>query len=173
MEKTGSLVRSGNGPYSSGLFDEEALGMLAHPPSETGCKTQAAGFGSSLMVRACIRYVLLAVLAVFSAVAIASQISCKPVNRFLEARSEGHVKRDSQASVVSSATAAATPLVDFQVYQPVLTPTGLADQKFSADGSSQTQSLSVQPETSSCIVTLMVHDFGYSYGAPFVGKCSQ
>lgn len=49
-------------------------------------------------------------------------------------------------------TAAAAPLVDFQVYEPVLTPSGTTDQ----DG---------------CVYTklLMDYEFANSYGAPFVG----
>lgn len=47
----------------------------------------------------------------------------------------------------------ATPLVDFQVSQPILTPTGTNDQY----GCIYTQ-------------TLMSHVFANSYGAPFVGR---
>lgn len=51
---------------------------------------------------------------------------------------------------------ASTLLVDFQVTEPILTPSGLSDQY-------------------GCIYTkvLMEHDFAYSYGAPFVGKNAQ
>ena len=47
---------------------------------------------------------------------------------------------------------AAGPLVDFQVYEPVLTPSGASDQY-------------------GCIYTkdLMSYEFANSYGAPFVG----
>ena len=46
-----------------------------------------------------------------------------------------------------------SPLVDFQVSQPVLTPSGLSDQH-------------------GCIstTTLMEYEFANSYGAPFVGR---
>lgn len=47
----------------------------------------------------------------------------------------------------------ATPLVDFQVSQPILTPAGTSDQY----GCISTQ-------------TLMSHVFANSYGAPFVGR---
>ena len=49
-----------------------------------------------------------------------------------------------------------TPLVDFQVSQPVLTPSGTSDEF----GCIYTQ-------------TLMSHVFANSYGAPFVGKLGQ
>ena len=49
-------------------------------------------------------------------------------------------------------TPATTPLVDFQVYEPVLTPSGTSDQY----GCVYTQ-------------TLMSYVFSNSYGAPFVG----
>lgn len=52
-------------------------------------------------------------------------------------------------------TPATTPLVDFQVYEPVLTPSGTSDQY----GCIYTQ-------------TLMSYVFSNSYGAPFVGKLS-
>lgn len=50
---------------------------------------------------------------------------------------------------------AAGPLVDFQVYEPVLTPSGASDQY-------------------GCIYTkeLMSYEFANSYGAPFVGVSS-
>ena len=50
-------------------------------------------------------------------------------------------------------TPATAPLVDFQVYDPVLTPTGTSDQY-------------------GCIYTetLMDYVFSNSYGAPFVGR---
>lgn len=49
-------------------------------------------------------------------------------------------------------SAASALLNDFQVYEPVLTPTGSSNQY-------------------GCIYTtlLMDHSFGYSYGMPFVG----
>ena len=50
-------------------------------------------------------------------------------------------------------TPATTPLVDFQVYQPVLTPSGTSDEY----GCIYTQ-------------TLMSYVFSNSYGAPFVGR---
>lgn len=52
-------------------------------------------------------------------------------------------------------TSATTPLVDFQVSQPVLTPSGTSDRY----GCIYTQ-------------TLMSHVFANSYGAPFVGRPS-
>lgn len=52
-------------------------------------------------------------------------------------------------------TSAPTPLVDFQVYEPVLTPSGTSDQY----GCIYTQ-------------TLMSYVFSNSYGAPFVGRPS-
>lgn len=52
-------------------------------------------------------------------------------------------------------TPAPTPLVDFQVYEPVLTPSGTSDQY----GCIYTQ-------------TLMSYVFSNSYGAPFVGRLS-
>ena len=50
-------------------------------------------------------------------------------------------------------TPATPPLVDFQVYEPVLTPSGTSDQY----GCIYTQ-------------TLMNYVFSNSYGAPFVGR---
>ena len=49
---------------------------------------------------------------------------------------------------------AVATLVDFQVYEPILTPSGTSDQH-------------------GCVYTkeLMTYEFGNSYGAPFVGMC--
>lgn len=56
------------------------------------------------------------------------------------------------ASLGKRQSPAPSPLVDFQVYEPVLTPSGTADQY-------------------GCVYTqlLMDHVFAYSYGMPFVG----
>lgn len=59
-------------------------------------------------------------------------------------------------NLVKRQTAAAAPLVDFQVYEPILTPSGASDQY-------------------GCVYTkeLMSYVFGNSYGAPFVGTRFQ
>jgi len=73
------------------------------------------------------------------------------------------------------ATPIATPSVleDFQVYQPVLTPsvaTGAIIVSTGEDNSTTVASLS----GSVCEVLLMDYSFGYSYGMPFIGKnCSS
>lgn len=50
-------------------------------------------------------------------------------------------------------TPTSAPLVDFQVYEPVLTP----ESGFT-------------PEPTECTQLLMDHVFAFSYGRPFVGK---
>ena len=62
--------------------------------------------------------------------------------------SSDRLLRERQSASVSNG-----PLVNFQVYEPVLTPTGSRDQY-------------------GCVYTqvLMQHVFGNSYGMPFVGK---
>jgi len=57
----------------------------------------------------------------------------------------------------------------FQVYQPVLTPSGVTDQTISSNGEEDTITIASAPSASSCKVLLMDHVFGYSYGMPFVG----
>jgi hypothetical protein len=69
-----------------------------------------------------------------------------------------------------AATSAIALLEDFQVYQPVLTPSGATDDTTLDNGSENTTAIAQTSATSSCQVLLMEHIFGYSYGIPFVGK---
>lgn len=70
----------------------------------------------------------------------------------------------------SAAMSAAAVLEDFQVYQPVLTPSGATDETVLGNGSENTTIIGQTASVSSCEVLLMEHSFGYSYGIPFVGK---
>ncbi|TVY45016.1 Peptide-N4-(N-acetyl-beta-glucosaminyl)asparagine amidase A [Lachnellula occidentalis] len=71
-------------------------------------------------------------------------------------------------------TPAATPssavLECFQVYQPVLFPSGAVDETVMSDGSENTTAIAPTTTASSCEVLLMEHSFGLSYGKPFVGN---
>lgn len=77
----------------------------------------------------------------------------------------------------NAATPSSTPtplpsgvLECFQVHQPVLTPSGLTDDRVSSDGSSGTTSVIAPTDPKpSCSLLLMQHSFAYSYGIPFVG----
>lgn len=68
---------------------------------------------------------------------------------------------------------AATPstgvLEVFQVYQPVLFPSGAVDETVTGDGSETTTTIAPTASSSSCNALLMEYSFGYSYGMPFVG----
>jgi hypothetical protein len=68
---------------------------------------------------------------------------------------------------VSASTSGVT--VDFQVYQPVFTPSGATDDTTQSDGSENTTVVAQTNATSSCQVLLMQHTFAFSYGLPFVG----
>lgn len=57
----------------------------------------------------------------------------------------------------------------FQVYQPVLTPSGVTGETTSSDGSENTTTIAPAASSSPCEVLLMQHTFAYSYGQPFVG----
>lgn len=72
----------------------------------------------------------------------------------------------------SSSAAAATPTVleCFQVAEPVLMPYGASYESSADDGSSVSTQITNSPTQPSCTVLLMEHDFGWSYGIPFVGK---
>lgn len=73
------------------------------------------------------------------------------------------LRRQSANVTTTSATATATVLEDFEVHQPVLTPSGATlDDGDSTGGSSSAES--------SCSVVLMDYVFAYSYGTPFVGN---
>ena len=71
----------------------------------------------------------------------------------LSAQSIGSKPNPDHAVKQRQSAPAASPLVDFQVYEPVLTPSGNA-------------------ENYGCVYEqlLMDHVFGFSYGMPFVGK---
>jgi hypothetical protein len=58
----------------------------------------------------------------------------------------------------------------FQVYQPVLAPSGPTDQTIESDGSSNTTVIGSTEAFASCTQLLMEYSFGFSYGHPFVGK---
>lgn len=57
----------------------------------------------------------------------------------------------------------------FQVYQPVLTPQGVIDSTINSTGSSETSLIDATTVATSCSQVLMVHDFAFSFGLPFVG----
>lgn len=71
---------------------------------------------------------------------------------------------------ISHAKQSSSPVLEvFQVYQPVLTPSGPTDQTINSNGLSNTTTIG-SPETSaSCTQLLMDYSFGFSYGHPFVG----
>jgi len=68
---------------------------------------------------------------------------------------------------VSATTAGVTE--DFQVYQPVFTPSGATDETTLSNGSENTTTIAQTNATGSCQVLLMQHTFAFSYGIPFVG----
>ena len=73
---------------------------------------------------------------------------------------------------VPSPTASPTGVLEcFQVYQPVLTPSGATDETVLIDGSESTAVIAPAASANSCQVLLMDHSFGFSYGMPFVGMC--
>jgi hypothetical protein len=78
----------------------------------------------------------------------------------------------ARASAVLPSPTPSGVLKCFQVYQPVLTPSGPSDDTVSEDGSSNTTTIEPWATTSSCTNLLMEHSFGFSYGHPFVGMCS-
>ena len=71
----------------------------------------------------------------------------------------------------SSAASSTTGVLEvFQVYQPVLTPTGATDETVMSNGTEDTTTIAPTTPETSCQVVLMQHDFAYSYGLPFVGE---
>ncbi|ESZ95746.1 putative Peptide-N4-(N-acetyl-beta-glucosaminyl)asparagine amidase A [Sclerotinia borealis F-4128] len=74
------------------------------------------------------------------------------------------------AAPAPSATPSLAVLEVFQVYQPVLIPTGVTDETASYDGVEETAIIASTNDATSCKVVLMEHSFGYSYGIPFVGN---
>lgn len=77
-------------------------------------------------------------------------------------------KNDAVAS--SAATPSPTGVLDvFQVYQPVISPSGATAEITMENGSENTSSISPTTTLQSCQLLLMDHSFGNSYGMPFVG----
>jgi hypothetical protein len=72
---------------------------------------------------------------------------------------------------IPSRTEASSSLVleVFQVYQPVLAPSGPTDQTVEGDGFSNTTVIGSPETVASCTQLLMEHSFGFSFGHPFVG----
>jgi hypothetical protein len=68
---------------------------------------------------------------------------------------------------ISASTSGVTE--DFQVYQPVFTPSGVIDETTQANGFENTTTIAQTNTSSSCQVVLMQHSFAFSYGIPFVG----
>lgn len=71
--------------------------------------------------------------------------------------------------VISPTPYPAGVLECFQVYQPVLTPSGVTDETVLGDGAENTTTIAAAASETSCEVVLMQHDFAFSYGLPFVG----
>ncbi len=78
----------------------------------------------------------------------------------------------SNLRLVKDAISASTSGVteDFQVYQPVFTPSGVREETTQANGSGNTTAIAQTNTSSSCQVVLMEYSFAYSYGVPFVGE---
>lgn len=94
-----------------------------------------------------------------------------PVSPFLYLRNNAQVAV-AEAVKASAKTSSSGVLEVFQVYQPVLTPSGPTHQTISSDGSSNTTTIESTETSSSCTLLLMEHSFGFSYGHPFVGMFS-
>lgn len=73
------------------------------------------------------------------------------------------------AARTPAATPSSSVLECFQVYQPVLFPSGAVDETLASDGLENTTTIAPTTPASSCEVLLMDHSFGFSYGIPFVG----
>lgn len=89
-----------------------------------------------------------------------------------EAKAFRLVKDDAPAITTIPLTSA-TPQSPFQevfaVYAPVLTPEGVIDSTINSTGSSETSLIDAAADLTSCTQVLMVHDFAFSFGLPFVG----
>lgn len=111
------------------------------------------------------------------AVLVASCISliwtlhdCLPANKLISEDSVPptfHLVKDA----VSASSAGV--LEDFQVYQPVFTPSGATDETTTANGVENITTIAQTAGSSSCQVLLMQHSFAFSYGLPFVGECKH
>ncbi|KAI9054183.1 hypothetical protein LZ554_001354 [Drepanopeziza brunnea f. sp. 'monogermtubi'] len=79
--------------------------------------------------------------------------------------------KDAEPASSTTPTPSPSGLLEvFQVYPPVLTPSGITDETISENGLSDTISIAPIAATSSCQALLMEHSFALSYGVPFVGN---
>ncbi len=106
-------------------------------------------------------------------------LSLWSISNEIDAEAEGYgipseisnlVKDAVLTSSSSSAPASTSTLEVFQVYQPVLSPSGAIDETVSSDGTENTTTISQTAAKSNCEALLMEYSFGWSYGMPFVGK---
>ncbi|KAI9735694.1 MAG: hypothetical protein M1818_006302 [Claussenomyces sp. TS43310] len=73
------------------------------------------------------------------------------------------------AKSVPTSSTQPTPLLEvFQVYPPVLSPSGLVVQTIDDEGLSNTTVITQTAADANCDVSLMEYSFGFSYGQPFV-----
>jgi hypothetical protein len=84
--------------------------------------------------------------------------------------SKSHLEK--YAAVTPPPPANSSVLDVFQVYQPVLTPSGPTDEVILGDGAENTTTIASASSGASCQVVLMEHVFALSYGQPFVGMWS-
>lgn len=157
-ERLGTSPANFNGPLHAALEKESLL-----PGTESGSSPRGAvGIRSKVVILTfigcCIALIWLL-------------NDCLPTNSLMEDK-----KTSAAFELVKHRAPAASPtpstgaLEVFQVYQPVLTPSGATDETTLSDGKENTTTIAQTESTKSCEVVLMEHSFAQSYGLPFVGK---
>jgi hypothetical protein len=117
----------------------------------------------------CITQLLLAVIVISCISLVWTLHDCLPAKKLYNEDSVSstfHLVKDAVSASPSGV------LEDFQVYQPVFTPSGATDETTTDSGLENTTTIAQTTATSSCQVLLMNHSFAFSYGIPFVGKCN-
>jgi hypothetical protein len=108
-----------------------------------------------------------------------SSLSCDihPETNGVRLSYRGHNQQPAvEETYISRSKSSSSPVLEvFQVYQPVLAPSGPTDQTIESDGSSNTTTIGSAETSVSCTQLLMEYSFGFSYGHPFVGMflCSR
>ncbi|PVH84473.1 hypothetical protein DL98DRAFT_453307 [Cadophora sp. DSE1049] len=96
---------------------------------------------------------------------------CVPAIEWQAAVSSPTLDLVKDAVPAPSATASPSSVLEvFQVYQPVLTTSGIVDGTVVEDGSESVAPIAQVVAPTTCKTLLMEHSFGFSYGKPFVGN---
>jgi hypothetical protein len=149
---------------------------IEHLKESSGCKTDRLRcFKCSLKLQILLLLASVAALSLFAWSSLSCGANPAATGVWLSNRGQnGQLAVDE--IFISHPKLSSSPVLEvFQVYQPVLAPSGPTDQTIGSSGSSNTTAIGSADTSASCTQLLMEYSFGFSYGHPFVGifSCVQ